>query len=169
MAVRDRTTVRCGILDTNDARRLSESLDALALKMHDEEPLYTTDLTSRVFIYIATGYPREPDCAAAGRNVETLPDPPTAFPTPGPDDDLAGVDPCSLLPASVDAMFGSGVMREARPSTLAERHPGQVEQRHRTRGIRPQQAARRPDALSPERRRRVRGGAGAVRLRRRAR
>jgi hypothetical protein len=120
VATREGTTVRCGVLDTDDARRLSESLDALPLKMHDEEPLYTEDLASRVFIYIATGYPREPDCGAAGRNMETPPNPtPTALPTPGPDDDLAGVDPCSLMPASVDAMFGSGVVREARPSTLA--------------------------------------------------
>jgi hypothetical protein len=60
VAVREGTVVRCGVLETADARRLSDSLDALPLAMHDEEELFTEDLSSRVFIYIATAYPEEP-------------------------------------------------------------------------------------------------------------
>ena len=123
VAVRDVTTVRCGILDTDDARRLTDSLDALPLGMHDEEELFTEDLTSRVFIYVATGYPQEPDCATIGGSgtpADPTPSPPS---TPGPEDDLTGLDPCSLLPVSVDAAFGSGVVREVRPSTLSMGSP----------------------------------------------
>ena len=66
VAQRDTTTVRCGVLGTDEARALSDSLDALPLAMHDEEELFTDDLSRRVFIYIATGYPGEPDCATGG-------------------------------------------------------------------------------------------------------
>jgi hypothetical protein len=127
VAVRDGTSVRCGVLATADARRLSDSLDALPLAMHDEEELFTEDLTSRVFIYIATAYPKEPDCLEAGREMEAAanPTPPPPPPTPGPGDDLAGIDPCSLLPASVDEMFGPDVVRERGLSTLALGTPAQ--------------------------------------------
>jgi hypothetical protein len=129
VAVRDGTAVRCGVLETADARRLSDSLDALPLAMHDEEELFTEDLTSRVFIYIATAYPEEPDCLEQGRDMQAAadPDPSPAppSPTPGPADDLAEVDPCSLLPVSVDEMFGPGVVRERQASTLALGAPAQ--------------------------------------------
>jgi hypothetical protein len=120
VAVRDGTAVRCGVLSTADARRLSDSLDALPLAMHDEEELFTEDLTSRVFIYIATAYPDEPDCERQGRDMEAAanPTPAPPKPTPGPGDDLAGIDACSLLPASVDEMYGPGVVRESDASTL---------------------------------------------------
>lgn len=119
VAVRDGASVRCGVLGTEDARRLSDSLDALPLAMHDEEELFTEDLTSRVFIYIATSYPAEPDCAAAGEGqVPPEPTPEPAPPTPDPAHDLAGVDPCDLIPASVDALFGDDVRRESHPSSL---------------------------------------------------
>ena len=128
VALRDGTVVRCGVLETADARRLSDSLDALPLAMHDEEELFTQDLTSRVFIYIATAYPQEPDCVAQGREMEAAanPSPPPPSPTPGAGDDLAGIDPCSLLPASVDEMFGPGAVRQRRPSTLAFGAPAQA-------------------------------------------
>jgi hypothetical protein len=127
VAVRDSTVVRCGVLDAADARRLSDSLDALPLAMHDEQELFTEDVASRVFIYVATAYPDEPDCVEQGRQMEadTNPSPEPPSPTPGPGDDLAGVDPCSLLPASVDAMFGPGPARERRPSTLVLGAPAQ--------------------------------------------
>ena len=121
VAIRDTTAVRCGVLETADARRLSDSLDALPLAMHDEEELFTEDLTSRLFIYIATAYPEEPDCVEQGRQMEAgaNPSPTPPPPTPGPVDDLARTDPCSLLPTSVDEMFGPGLVRERRASTLA--------------------------------------------------
>jgi hypothetical protein len=120
VAVRDGTSVRCDVLGTADARRLSDSLDALPLAMYDEEELFTEDLTSRVFIYIATAYPEEPDCERQGRDMAAAanPTPAPPPPTPGPADDLAGIDPCSLLPASVDEMYGPGVVRERDLSTL---------------------------------------------------
>jgi hypothetical protein len=119
VAIRDGTAVRCGVLGTADARRLSDSLDALPLAMHDEEELFTEDLTSRVFIYVATAYPDEPDCSRQGRDMQAAaPTPPPPPATPGPDDDLAGIDPCTLLPASVDDLFGPDVVRERGVSTL---------------------------------------------------
>jgi hypothetical protein len=45
--------------------------------------------------------------------------------TPGPGDDLAGIDPCSLLPSSVDKMFGPDAVREQGASTLALGVPAQ--------------------------------------------
>ena len=127
VALRDETVVRCGVLESADARRLSDSLDALPLAMHDDEELFTDDLTTRVFIYIATAYPEEPDCVEQGRQMEAAanpsPTPPPATPAPG--DDLAGVDPCSLLPTSVDEMFGPDAVRERRASTLALGAPAQ--------------------------------------------
>ena len=127
VAVRDGTVVRCGVLETADARRLSDSLDALPLAMHDEEELFTEDLTSRVFIYIATAYPKDPDCLEQGREMQAAADPSPAPPssTPGPADDLAEIDPCSLLPVSVDEMFGSAAVRERQASTLALGAPAQ--------------------------------------------
>lgn len=119
--------VRCGVLETADARRLSDSLDALPLAPQDEEELFTEDLSSRVFIYIATAYPQEPDCLEQGRVMEAAanPSPAPLPPTPGPGDDLAGIDPCSLLPTSVDAEFGPETVRERRVSTLALGAPAQ--------------------------------------------
>lgn len=128
VATRDGTVVRCGVLETADARRLSDSLDALPLAMHDDEELFTEDLTSRVFIYIATAYPQEPDCVAQGSEMEAAANPtPTPLPqTPGPGDDLAGIDPCSLLPASVEEMLAPGAVRERRASTLTFGAPAQA-------------------------------------------
>ena len=127
VALRDGTIVRCGVLETADARRLSESLDALPLAMHDEEELFTDDLTSRVFIYIATAYPQEPDCVEQGRQMEAAanPSPAPPAPTPAPGDNLAGIDPCSLVPISVDEMFGPDAVRERGVSTLALGVPAQ--------------------------------------------
>ena len=127
VAVRDGTVVRCGVLGTADARRLSDSLDALPLAMHDDEELFTEDLTSRVFIQITTAYPNEPDCLEQGRQMQADANPstPSPPPTPGPGDDLAEVDPCSLLPVSVDEMFAPDAVRDRRASTLALSVPAQ--------------------------------------------
>lgn len=120
VAVRDGTSVRCGVLGTVDARRLSDSLDALPLAMHDDEALYTTDLTSRVFIYIATAYPEEPDCADAAKGqVPPAPTPEPAPVTPGPEFDLASIDPCDLIPADAIALLADGGRTEAQPSSLS--------------------------------------------------
>jgi hypothetical protein len=87
--------------------------------MHDDEELYTEDLTSRVFIYIATSYPDEPDCSSVVRSEPPPVPTPSASPTFGPADDLAGVDPCTLVPPSVDALLDPEIRRETRESWLS--------------------------------------------------
>ena len=128
IAERDGTAVRCGVLGTDDARRLSDSLDAMPLATHDDEELFTTDLASRVFIYVATAYPDEPDCARQGREMESAanPTPAPLPPTPRPGDDLAGIDPCSFLPPTVDAMFEGEIVRERRLSTVPLGSPAEA-------------------------------------------
>ncbi|HET9456130.1 MAG TPA: hypothetical protein VFO78_02225, partial [Candidatus Limnocylindrales bacterium] len=54
------------------------------------------------------------------------PTPELAPPTPNPAHDLAGVDPCDLVPASVDALFGDEVQRESHPSSLAVGTPARA-------------------------------------------
>ena len=114
VTTRDTTTVRCGVVDEAAARELAGSLDALPLAMHDEEELYTEDLSARVFIYIATGYPQAADCEAIATVApEPTPTPPS---TPRPEDDLAGVEPCSLVPRAVDDMLGGITERASEPA-----------------------------------------------------
>ena len=119
VAQRDGTAVRCGVLPTSDALALASSLDELPLAMHDEEELFTTDLTARVFIYIATAYPQEPDCGRFGEQT-TAAFEPTPLPSisPGPDDDLATVDPCGLIPPSIDERFAGTESREEQPGEV---------------------------------------------------
>jgi hypothetical protein len=109
---------RCGVVTTADAQALAASLDALPLAMHDEEQLFTEDMTTSVFIYVVAATPNEPDCAlfAEQRGVGGEP---TATPRPSshPEDDLAAIDPCSLVPAAVDGMLEAET-RETRDATV---------------------------------------------------
>lgn len=114
VTTRDTTTVRCGVVDEAAARELAGSLNALPLAMHDEEELYTEDLSARVFIYIATGYPQAADCEViATVTPEPTPAPPA---TPRAGDDLAGVEPCGLVPQAVDDMLGGTTERASEPA-----------------------------------------------------
>jgi hypothetical protein len=107
---------RCGVVDTADARILAASLDALGLEPGGDE-LFTEDLSMRVSIQVVTTLPDEPDCDAHGKGrVQQPTSPPSSTPRPG--DDLAGVDPCDLVPPSVDAMLPGVDKRGERPSSL---------------------------------------------------
>ena len=119
-AVGGNPPARCGVVSTADAQALAESLDALPLAMHDEEKLFTEDMATRVFIYIASAAPNEPDCALFAEQRGSADFEPTTTPRPAPDpkDDLAAVDPCSLVPASVDGILDANT-RETRDATVS--------------------------------------------------
>jgi hypothetical protein len=117
---------RCGMLDTEDAIRLAESLDSMALGTHDEGDLYTTDLSLAVFIGIRPSVPAGHDCEStiadlvrSGQWTEP-PSPGPGLPAP----ELDGRDPCALVPPSVDVHLGGVTTRRPRPPELEIGLPG---------------------------------------------
>ncbi|HSL76985.1 MAG TPA: hypothetical protein VK867_08575, partial [Candidatus Limnocylindrales bacterium] len=112
---------RCGVVSTAEARALAESLDSIPLAMDDVEELFTTDLRTKVFVYIASAAPHPPDCArlVTERQRMAAAPPTTPLATPGPADDFAWVDPCNLLPPSAEELIPGATDRRKGPAALA--------------------------------------------------
>lgn len=120
-----RASVRCGMLSTDDAIRLAQSLDSMALGTHNEGDLYTTDLSHGVVIAIRPSIPAGYECDSTVADlirsgVWMVP----SSPAPEPAPELDGVDPCALVPPSVDVHLGGVETRRPHPAELQTGLPG---------------------------------------------
>ena len=120
-----RASFRCGMLSTEDAIRLAQSLDSMALGTYDEDDLYTTDLSHGVFMAIRPSIPAGYDCDSVVADLIRsgawmVP----SSPAPEPAPELDGVDPCALVPPSVDVHLGGVETRRPRPAELQTGLPG---------------------------------------------
>ena len=97
---RDRSTQRCAVVAARDAVLLARSLDAVALGEEGQADLFTPDMTEGIFVELLPvhlGF----DCAAFEADLREVIAPPPPAPTPEIIGDLANLDPCDIVPASL--------------------------------------------------------------------